>query len=307
MVVEYLLMFFVFLGLSVVIFYGIKKSNHYGLWINFTFLILAGVISLTLFILTSQKWILYLLIPEVIMFLSGLMREMKKIGNITNALIQLAVFIYMYLFMDISISNLKNPFIGRDVFLGYLSPLVFLIWMFVITNSLMAIRNIKSLLPGTLLIGSLVLLMTSSNVLLVFLFFAAFLGIFVTAFIQDISQKNFQIGTSSSQLIGFIFAVLAIKGASLSASSVVLFVPIIFFLMLSFQKVYSFFKHNNQMLSRTFLTPERIESKLISLGFTRKEFVLSSLILTALLSIFDIIFRHNPQLVAVAVYIYQRL
>jgi len=304
MVLEYLLMFAVFLALSWVIFYEIKKiKKHKELWIDFTLLILSMAISTVLFILTGEKWILYLLIPEVVIFFSGLAREMKKIGIITSALVQLATFIYVYLFMNIGISSLKDPFMGRDIFLGFLAPLVFLIWMFVITNSLTVIGKIKGLLPGILLISSLVLLMTSSNVLCVSLFFTAFLGIFAVAFVQSLNQKDLNIGMSASQLIGFIIAVLAIKGASLSATSVVLFIPIIFFLMLSFQKTYAFLRHNSKMLSRTFLTPERIESKLISLGFTKQEFTIISLIITLLLSIFDILFRHNPQLVAVAVYL----
>ncbi|MCL5033332.1 MAG: glycosyltransferase [Thermotogae bacterium] len=303
MLLDYILIFIFSIVLSWAIFYIIRNSISYRSYLNFAFLILIGSISLFASFLTGEKWILYLLIPELTIFASGLARDMKKIGNIINALIQLAIFMSVYLFMDIGISNLKNPFSGHSVFLGMLSPLIFLIWMFIITNSLATAGKIKSLLSGILLISSFVLLITSSNVLSVSLIFAAFLGIFTVSFIQSLSADNFHIGTSASQLIGFIFAILAIKGASLSATSVVLFVPVIFFLMLSLQKVYSFFKHDNEILSRTFLTPERVESKLISLGFTRKEFVLSSLILTLLLSVFDIIFRHNPQLVAVAVYI----
>ncbi len=303
MLLDYVLIFTFSIVLSWAILYNIKKSIHYELYLNFAFLILAGSISVFISFLTGQKWILYLLIPEVAIFVAGFAKDMKKIGNIINALIQLAIFISVYLFMGISISSLKDPFWGHSISLGIFSPLIFLIWMFVITNSLAITAKIKSLLSGILIISSLVLFMTSSNVFSVSLIFASFLGIFAVSFIQSLSTDNFHLGTSASQLIGFIFAILAIKGASLSATSVVLFVPVTFFLMLSLQKVYSFFKHNNGILQRTFLTPERIESKLISLGFTRKEFVLSSLILTLLLSIFDIIFRHHPQLVAVATYV----
>ncbi len=303
MIPTYILIFILSIALSWIIFYIIKKSTHYELYLNFAFLILVGSISAFASFFTGEKWILYLLIPEVAIFVAGLARDMKKIGNIINALIQLAIFISVYLFMGISISSLKDPFSGHSVSLGIFSPLIFLIWMFVITNSLAITSKIKNLLFGILIISSLVLFMTSSNVFPVSLIFVAFLGIFAVSFIQSLSADNFNLGTSASQLIGFVFATLAIKGASLSATSVVLFVPLIFFLMLSLQKVYSFFKHNNGILQRTFLTPERIESKLISLGFTRNEFVLSSLILTLVLSVFDIIFRHNPQLVAVATYV----
>jgi colanic acid biosynthesis glycosyl transferase WcaI len=268
------------------------------------FSLFVGITSIILFALTAETWLLYLLIPEGILFLSGLMKDIKKMRTLTNILVQLAVFIFVYIFMNIRISSLKDPFYGQDVSLGLFSPLVTLTWMFIITNSLVTVEKIRSLLPGILLISSFVLLMTSSNVLSVSLFFTALFGIFTVAFIQSLKNNNKIIGgTSISQVIGFIFAILAIKGASLSATSVVLFVPVVFFLMLSLQKVYSLFKHDNEILSRTFLTPERVESKLISLGFTRKEFVLISFILTLLLSVFDIIFRHNPQLVAVAVYI----
>ncbi|MCW1306118.1 MAG: glycosyltransferase [Candidatus Parvarchaeota archaeon] len=302
--IEYILTFLISLGLSWTIFYSIRKSRHYSLWMNFTFLMLVAITSFIISILTGEKWILYLLIPEVVIFFSGFARDFKRISNMTNMLIQLAVFVSVYFIMGIGISSLKDPFIGHDIFLGFLSPLVSLIWMFIITNSLATIGKIRGfLLSGTLLISSLVLLMTSSNVLCVSLFFAAFLGIFSTAFIRSLSRNGFHIGTSASQLFGFLIAILAIKGASLSATSVVLFVPIIFFLMLALQKIFAFLKHDNNMLSRTFLTPERIESKLISLGFTIKEFVFTSLILTLLISILDIIFRHNPQLVAFAVYV----
>jgi hypothetical protein len=126
MVLEYLLMFAVFFALSWVIFHEIKKiKKQKELWIDFTLLILSMAISIALFILTREKWILYLLIPEGVIFFSGLARDMKKIGIITSALVQLATFIYVYLFMNIGISSLKDPFMGRDIFLGFLAPLVF--------------------------------------------------------------------------------------------------------------------------------------------------------------------------------------
>ena len=304
MVFEYLLVFFAFIGSSWVIFYEIKKSERQKWWIDIAFFILIGLFSLVLSNLTHELWILYLLIPEAVLFISGLMKDMRKISTLTNFLIQIVTFTCVYFFINIGISNLKNPFIDKSISLGFLSLFVTLVWMFIITNSLATTGKVGGLLPGILLISSFVLLMTSSNVLGVSLFFTAFLGIFTVIFIQSMRSGNDVIvGTSIYQVLGFIFSVLAIKGASLSATSVVLFIPIGFFVMLALQKIYSFVKHDRKILTRTFLTPENIQSKLINLGFSKRSFVITSLILTLLISIFDIVFRHNPKLVSVAIYV----
>ena len=157
-----------------------------------------------------------------LVFLAGVLDDVRQFRPATKFLCQLVAAVVAIAF-GVRVDTLALP-IGGTVELGVLSPLVTLAWILVITNALNLIDGLDGLAGGF----SLIVTLTMASVALrlnhfgVIVCAAALAGALVAFLRYNFNPARIFMGDGGSQFLGFILAVLSIRGSIKEATAVTL-------------------------------------------------------------------------------------
>ncbi len=239
---------------------------------------------------SDYNLVLGLFIGGTIIFILGILDDLKEIKPLYKLLIQILAATIVYYF-GFKIVRLSIPFYHSLVELGFFSYLITIFWIVGITNAINLIDGSDGLAAGISIFVVLNLLITSilNNSTLLILFSLALLGGLIGFLRYNFPPAEIFMGDTGSQFVGFTISILAISGAKKGATTVALLSPIIVlgipiidtFLAIArrFIKGVSIFKADS----------DHIHHRLIKKGFSRKKIAIYIYIFCLILWIFSMI------------------
>lgn len=206
--------------------------------------IFAGVfVSMILLLHTSQK-IMIILAGGTVMYLLGVIDDIKNLRARTKFLVQIAVATCMYL-GDIRVSFLSNFFgYGRAELNTVICFVVTVIWIVGITNSVNLVDGLDGLAAGTVAIASLCIayvgyihgMYLSTSALL------ALAGGALGFLPFNFHPSKIFMGDSGSLFLGFMMSTLSIIGLVKQATVVAVIIPVLVMGFPIFDTVYAIFR-----------------------------------------------------------------
>jgi UDP-GlcNAc:undecaprenyl-phosphate GlcNAc-1-phosphate transferase len=162
-----------------------------------------------------------------LIFGSGVFDDIKQFRPRTKFLLQL-VAAFVAVASGLTIEAVSVPFIG-SVHLGWLGPLAAVAWILLITNALNLVDGLDGLAGGIALIvtttmASVALAMDRFAVVVMALALAGSLLGFLR---YNFSPARIFMGDGGSQFLGFVLAVISIRGSQKGATAVAITVPLL--------------------------------------------------------------------------------
>ncbi len=267
--------------------------------------ILAGIVAgmvLTSFF-ESSTWTLWLLIPVVLISLMGFMDDVKGLSFKTKFLVQIVASVLAVLFVGVNISEVTNPFNHARIEFGPLGPVVTVIWIVGITNAVNLSDGLDGLAAGLSAISALTLAVTSAKNNMA----AALISLSVFSSALAFLKYNFHpaktfMGDTGSQLLGFILAVIAVKGSSLSASTLSLAIPLLAIGVPILDTVYAFVRRMVRGGNPFLPDKMHIHHQLLNIGFSHVQAVLFMYAVSSGLAAIAILYRGKHELTLLASY-----
>ncbi|MCL5032931.1 MAG: undecaprenyl/decaprenyl-phosphate alpha-N-acetylglucosaminyl 1-phosphate transferase [Thermotogae bacterium] len=267
--------------------------------------IFAGVligISATAFF-TKDTWQLWALIPISLIAVMGFVDDVKGLSFKIKFLVQIVASILAVILVGANLSHFNNPF-GGGISLGVFGPILAVLWMVGVTNAINLTDGLDGLASGVSAISAFTIAVTSSRVNVA----ATLVAISVFASSMAFLRYNFHpaktfMGDTGSQLLGFTLALIAIKGASISASTLSLAVPLLALGVPILDTVYAFGRrilggHNPFLPDKM-----HIHHQLLEIGFSQITAVLFMYAVSILFSIIAVTYSGIHELTAIAFYI----
>ncbi len=263
--------------------------------------ILVGIFATVFF--TKDTWQLWALIPISLIALMGFVDDVKGLSFKIKFLVQIVASVLAVVLVGASLNHFNNPF-GGGISLGIFGPILAILWMVGVTNAINLTDGLDGLAAGISAISAFTIAVTSARVNVA----ATLVAISVFASSVAFLRYNFHpaktfMGDTGSQLLGFTLALLAIKGASLSASTLSLVVPLLALGVPILDTVYAFGRrilggHNPFLPDKM-----HIHHQLLSIGFSHVTAVLFMYAISILFAIIAITYKGIHELTAVAFYI----
>ncbi|MFQ6070825.1 MAG: hypothetical protein ACE5LC_09935 [Candidatus Aminicenantales bacterium] len=177
--------------------------------------------------LSSSQWF-SLLLAELIILGIGIYDDIKKVSPRTKFIFQLLAGSLLILF-GFSITHITNPFSGSTISLGLFGIPLTILWVVGITNALNLVDGLDGLAAGISFIASITIFgiaFIHQNIGI------ALISLILAGSILGFLRYNFHparifLGDSGSLLLGFLLAVLSLKGASKGATLVSVAAPIL--------------------------------------------------------------------------------
>lgn len=175
----------------------------------------------------TSKWI-SIFIAQLIILGIGIYDDIKKTKPWVKFLFQ--IFAGSLLIVSgFGINLMTNPFTGNSVHLGFLSIPITILWVVGITNALNLIDGLDGLATGTSFIACItifVIAYTYQNIGI------ALVSLILAGSILGFLRYNFYpakifLGDSGSLLLGFLLAILSLKGSHKGAVMVAILAPIL--------------------------------------------------------------------------------
>jgi UDP-GlcNAc:undecaprenyl-phosphate GlcNAc-1-phosphate transferase len=162
-----------------------------------------------------------------LIFGSGVFDDIKQFRPRTKFLLQL-VAAFVAVASGLTIEAVSVPFIG-SVHLGWLGPVAAVAWILLITNALNLVDGLDGLAGGIALIvtttmASVALAMDRFAVVVMALALAGALLGFLR---YNFSPARIFMGDGGSQFLGFVLAVISIRGSQKGAAAVAITVPLL--------------------------------------------------------------------------------
>ena len=176
---------------------------------------------------TATQWI-SIFLSELIILGVGIYDDVKKVKPRTKFLFQLLAGMLLVLF-GFGITYITNPFSGAIINLGFLGIPLTILWVVGITNALNLVDGLDGLAAGTSLIACIAIFGISfihQNIAI------ALTSLVLAGSILGFLRYNFHpakifLGDSGSLLLGFLLAVLSLKGSSKGATLISVLAPIL--------------------------------------------------------------------------------
>ncbi len=267
--------------------------------------ILAGIVVgffLTA-IFESSNWVLWLLIPVMLISVMGFIDDVRGLSFKTKFLVQIMASILAVVFVGVNISGFTNPLTHTHINFGLLGPVITVVWIVGITNAVNLSDGLDGLAAGLSAISALTLAITSARNSMA----AALISLSVFSSAVGFLRYNFHpaktfMGDTGSQLLGFTLAVIAVKGASLSASTLSLAIPLLAIGVPILDTIYAFARRMIKGGNPFLPDKKHIHHQLLSIGFSHVQAVVFMYAVSSVLAVVAIIYRGKHELTLLAFY-----
>ncbi len=267
--------------------------------------ILAGTISGLILVFAYQhaSWVLWLLAICLLISLMGFWDDVKGLSFKVKFLFQIVGAILAIWLVGANIPYITNPFSHARIEFGIFGPVVALVWIVGITNAINLSDGLDGLAAGLSAISALTLAVTSAKTNMV----AALVALTVFSSAIAFLRYNFHpaktfMGDTGSQLLGFILAVISIKGASLSASTLSLAIPLLAIGIPILDTAYAFIRRMVKKGNPFLPDKMHIHHQLLSIGFSHVGAVLFMYMISGALAAIAILYRGKHELTLLASY-----
>lgn len=289
--------------------YGLKRKPipyYGGLVIYFSFLI-----SLLIFLGLETKVLLLLLTSTVIMLL-GFLDDYLSLSPILRIVVQIFMALLLFSF-DVRINEINLPFIdtliladktvginllGFEFEIAYLSLFFTTFWILLIVNAMNFVDGVSGLSSGVGFVAFLAIFLIAVNLELhldpasqidtakLSLILATTTFVFL---LFDFPKAKILMGDTGSTFIGFLIATLSIySGAKLATAFLVLGLPILDLIWVVVRRTFEGKKFWQGDL-------KHLHHRLLEIGMSEKQVVLSYLIITFLLGFASVLFVSSYQ------------
>jgi UDP-GlcNAc:undecaprenyl-phosphate/decaprenyl-phosphate GlcNAc-1-phosphate transferase len=214
--------------------------------------------------------------------------KVKLMGQIIAALVLLA--------FDVRIEWLTNPF-GSMVYLGYLSIPITILWVVAVTNTVNLIDGLDGLAAGVSSIASITILIVAlqQNLWIVAILTAAIAGSAVGFLFHNFNPAKIFMGDTGSLFLGYMLSAVSIMGAVKGAATIALVVPIVALGLPIMDTTFAILRRylNGVPIFR----PDKghLHHRLLAMGLTQKQVVLSMYVISGLLGISAILLSEVSQ------------
>ncbi len=249
------------------------------------------------------NWILWMVAISTLISLMGFIDDVKGLSFKVKFLVQIIGAVLAIWLVGVNIPFITNPFTHAKISFGIFGPLISVIWIVGITNAINLSDGLDGLAAGLSAISALTLAATSAKTEMAVALVA--LAVFASAI--GFLRYNFHpaktfMGDTGSQLLGFMLAILAIKGSSLSASTLSLAIPLLAIGIPILDTMYAFIRRMVRKGNPFLPDKMHIHHQLLSIGFSHVGAVLFMYAVSGTLATIAIVYRGKHELTLLASY-----
>jgi UDP-GlcNAc:undecaprenyl-phosphate GlcNAc-1-phosphate transferase len=242
--------------------------------------------------LFADNSILCFVTGATLIFLLGLLDDIRGLGFFVKISGQLLVAVFVY-YCGFQITAITTPF-GADFSIGFFSLPLTIFWFLLVINAINLIDGLDGLAAGICLFVSLSMLfvcMVNGRVTAT-LAFAALAGSLIGFLRYNFHPASIFMGDSGSYFLGYCLAVLSIGGTIKGQVATALLIPIIALGVPLMDTLWAPFRRfiNGQALFQP--DNKHIHHRLVKLGLTHRRAVLTLYFLTVLLGISSMLLVH---------------
>lgn len=174
-----------------------------------------------------NETVLYILLGGLIILLVGLSDDLSPVSAWIKLAAQAAAGLLLYL-GGLKVSFLAIPFQGVEIDIGWLSVVITVLWVVVLTNAINLIDGLDGLASGVSLIGALTLMVIGQlyQVGAVLVFVLILIGFLSSFLYYNRYPARVFLGDSGSMQIGFYFAVFSLAMPLKSYTATALYIPL---------------------------------------------------------------------------------
>lgn len=247
---------------------------------------IAIVVSALIF-LPIDKTLISILVGGTLIFISGVIDDIKELGPKGKVAFQIAAAIILIL-GDVKIDTITNPF-GRPAILslnGLSIPLT-IFWVVGITNTLNLIDGLDGLAAGVTMIASLSFMFVAGEFshLSIMIMSAITAGSCLGFLRYNFNPAKIFMGDTGALFLGFMLAALSIEGVMKSVATIAVVVPIIILGVPIFDTTFAIFRRLLNGRSIAEADKGHLHHRLLKRGYSQKKTVL---ILYAISSVFGL-------------------
>ncbi|RWX52039.1 UDP-GlcNAc:undecaprenyl-phosphate GlcNAc-1-phosphate transferase [Candidatus Electrothrix marina] len=261
-------------------------------FLPFLFLLVFFRQSLAAQELFADSGILCFVTGAVLIFLLGLLDDIRDLSFLFKIFGQLLIAIFVYS-CGFQITTVTTPF-GADFSIGFLSLPLTVFWFLLVINAINLIDGLDGLAAGICLFVSLSMLFVCivNGRLTAAFAFAALAGALVGFLRYNFYPASIFMGDSGSYFLGYCLAALSIGGTIKGQVATAMLIPIIALGVPLMDTLWAPLRRfiNGQSMFQP--DNKHIHHRLVKLGFTHRRAVLTLYVLTVLLGISSMLLVH---------------
>jgi UDP-GlcNAc:undecaprenyl-phosphate GlcNAc-1-phosphate transferase len=188
-------------------------------------------VGLILLFFPSQKTIatnsiIYIFLGHLVIFLVGLSDDLSPLAAWIKLLAQIACGFILFL-AGLEVNLMTTPFGAVEI--GFLSPIITILWVIILTNAINLIDGLDGLAGGVSLIGAITLIIIGQfyQSTLGLFFILSLIGFLIPFLYFNKYPAKIFLGDSGAMQIGFIFAVFSLLMPLKSYTTAALYVPLL--------------------------------------------------------------------------------
>jgi UDP-GlcNAc:undecaprenyl-phosphate/decaprenyl-phosphate GlcNAc-1-phosphate transferase len=239
--------------------------------------------------------VLGIILGGTVMLAVGVIDDIKQLSAKVKLMGQIIAALVLVAF-DVRIEWLTNPF-GSMVYLGYLSIPITILWVVAVTNTVNLIDGLDGLAAGVSSIASITILIVAlqQNLWIVAILTAAIAGSAVGFLFHNFNPAKIFMGDTGSLFLGYMLSAVSIMGAVKGAATIALVVPIVALGLPIMDTTFAILRRylNGVPIFR----PDKghLHHRLLAMGLTQKQVVLSMYVISGLLGISAILLSEVSQ------------
>lgn len=236
-----------------------------------------SVVITALIFLKIDKSLISILIGGTVIFISGLIDDLRDISPRTKLLFQIIAAIVL-IFGGIKIDAITNPFTKTSNLIslnGFAIPIT-IFWVVGITNTLNLIDGLDGLAGGVAMIASLSFLFVANKLHSspVMILSAIVAGSCLGFLPYNFNPAKIFMGDTGALFLGFMLAALSIEGVMKSVATIAVIVPIIILGVPIFDATFAIFRRLLNGRSIAEADKGHLHHRLLKLGLSQKQTVL---------------------------------
>ena len=235
-------------------------------------------------------------IGATIIAIMGFLDDMKDLKPLEKFLFQIVAASVIYLF-EISIVGIKVPFIHNNIIdFGILAYPITLIWILGITNAVNLIDGLDGLAAGISSISAislLVIFLITGAPLEVIIITIALVGATLGFLPYNFNPAKTFMGDVGSNFLGFTLSVISIMGMAKGYTILAIAAPIIVLGIPVFDMIFAIIRRLLRGQKITAPDKEHIHHRLLNLGLSQKQAVLTLYIITSVLGVIAVALTAN--------------